>query len=122
MYCLAGISKKQLMVSKTVTFVSCVIVVLTWKQRESPIAISAPTAFLSLFQPLAGVVMVAAVFGVGALVLPQFSLGSGFESMHILLCFLMLVTLSFTLLPSRFPGTYLFSSSTYFGFPTKLVL
>lgn len=110
------------MASKTVTFVSSVIVMLTWKQRESPIAISALTAFLSLFQPLVGVVVVAAVFGVGASVLPQFSLGSGFGSMHILLCFLMLVTLRFTLLPSRFPGTYLFSSSTYFGFPTKLVL
>lgn len=127
LYYLAGSSKKQLIASKNVAFVSCIIVMLMhfmWKQHKSPMASSALTAFLLLFQTLVDVVTVAPVVGSVASMLSCLSLGLGFESMHILHCLWMLITLSLTFLPSHFPGTYhtLFTSTIYFGLPTKLVL
>lgn len=68
-------------------------------------AISALTAFLLLFQTLVDVVTVAPVVGSVASMLSCLSLGLGFESMHILHCLWMLITLSLTLLPTHFPGT-----------------
>lgn len=75
---LADSTKKQLIVSKKVTFVSCVIVALLgfrWKRHKSPMAISALAAFLNLFQPLVDVVTVAPVVGSVASMLSGFSLG-----------------------------------------------
>lgn len=111
------------MVSKNVAFVLRSIVMLlcfVWRQHKSPMAVSALAASQCQFQPLVHVVTVAPVGGSAASVLSCFSLDLGFASVPILRCCI-LVALSLALLPSHLPGRChtLFTSSAYFGLPTK---